>query len=1517
MSVEDRIVSMKFDNSSFQRGVADTLSTLDKLKQALNFGDSKDSMKDLSRSMNEFDGSRMADAVENISSKFSALGAIGFAVIQRLTNAGLDFAKSAVKNVIDPILEGGKRRAVNMEQAKFMLSGAGLDVEKTMDSALKAVEGTSYGLDAAAKAAGQFGASGIEAGDQMTKSLRAIAGVAAMTNTSYEEMSDIFTTAAGKGVVGNMELMRISQRGLNVTAKLGEQLGITQEEVKELAREGKLSFEDFAQHMDDAFGEHATKANETYTGSLANLKTAMGRVGNLYYTPQLEQQRLLFVSLAGVIKKLQVGLEPLINVFVQLRRISNESLVSFLDNFDASNINQALDTLAHAMVHVYVAAQQFLGIVRDAFREVFPPSQGSIIIKIADAILKFSESLKMGEGTANSVKNVFKGLFSIFKIGFAIIGVVAKLVMHLGKTLLSLLGPATSVAGGIGELIFKFQDMLLEGGALERFFIKVHNAISALGRQLITAKTWLQDLFSDGIPGAALVTKGLDAIKNAFSSVESEGSKTAGFIGRLKDVFGAIGGFFVRVGGMVRSGISSLWSAIGAIWKDIAGGASEVFSGDNFLPAMGVASVGALAAVGAMLARVIKNFRLDLGQLGFMDAIKETFSQLTDTLSTMQAAIKSEIIMKIAKALALLTASVVVLSFIDPGKIASSLAALAAGLGGLTLAMDKMIAMSKLVNPATLAAIGTSLVLLAGAALALSLAMLVLARLSWEDLAKGLLTLGIMVQGLSTVMQGLAANQAGMIKAAFSLVVFSIAVSAMAAAVALFAMMEWETLIRGLAGAGAAVGLLVVAINYIKPDQINKVGFGLLLFSFALKGMESAIQGFAAMDMGSLVKGLAGFGLTLAMVVIALQSLPTNMQDKAVGMLIMAGAILIMGQAVKMIGSLPFGDLVKGLLGMGLTLGMLVIAANALTGAVAGAANMIIMAGAMVIMSKALQMLGQLSIGQIVTGLLAMVGVLVIFGLSALVLAPIIPVLALLGVSLALLGAGFMMFSMGALLAVKAFALLAAVGVAGTAALIASLFMLAKALPGIISTFISGLGGVISALVGLIPQFVGAIGTMLTSVLELIRTLVPEIVETLGTILIGIMDLIRTNVPEFIKLGVEILIAFLTSIRDNMFEIVILAAEIMESFINGITEKVPDLAAAVTNLIVTFINTIAANLGSIIAAGVNLLVSFINGISATIGQIAGAVANLIITFITSVGTHMGRVVSTAVDMLVQFIAGISNNVSKIVAAVTALVTEFIDAVSDSANRFILSGTNAIIKFINGMAESSVRITNAIGRAILSVINGIRSAIDKYAPQIRDAGVKLAGSLLDGMTGGLASKAGGFLSGLRDLGGRAVSTVGNAIGSNSPAKKFIPLGASIPEGIVVGINKKSSYLDNSLSKMGRSMVESMSKALEGLESTDEFNPQIRPVLDLDGVMKDAKAINSLLPDPTMSTSYQNAVSISNSQGPSSSQPEQVVDNRPSETTFIQNNYSPEALSVADIYRNTKSQFAMAKEELEIA
>jgi hypothetical protein len=65
--------------------------------------------------------------------------------------------------------------------------------------------------------------------------------------------------------------------------QMGEVLGKTEGQIHEMAAAGELDFATFADAMDKAFGAHATRANETYTGSLANMHAAMSRLAPLLW----------------------------------------------------------------------------------------------------------------------------------------------------------------------------------------------------------------------------------------------------------------------------------------------------------------------------------------------------------------------------------------------------------------------------------------------------------------------------------------------------------------------------------------------------------------------------------------------------------------------------------------------------------------------------------------------------------------------------------------------------------------------------------------------------------------------------------------------------------------------------------------------------------------------------------------------------------------------------------------------------------------------------------------------------------------------------------------------------------------------------------------------------------------------------------------------------------------------------------------------------------------------------------
>jgi tape measure domain-containing protein len=316
VSIDNRVVHLGFDNAQFEAGVSKSMSTLDKLKAKLDFKKESTGLTGLQSALNNVDFSAMARGIEYLEYRFSAMGIAGMNVVNKITNSLINGAKHLEQATIGQIKTGGWNRAMNLANAQFTIEGLKLDWDEMLKSINYGVQDTAYGLDSAAKAASSLAASGVDykesidgANDSlMHTSLRAISGVAAMTNSSYDDIAHVFTTVAGQGRLMSEQLNSLAARGMNAAATLGEQLGKTEAEVRDMVSKGQIDFEMFATAMDDAFGEHAKEANKTFTGALSNMKAALSRIGAIFATPVINKTNTFFIALTGKIKEVQKAL---------------------------------------------------------------------------------------------------------------------------------------------------------------------------------------------------------------------------------------------------------------------------------------------------------------------------------------------------------------------------------------------------------------------------------------------------------------------------------------------------------------------------------------------------------------------------------------------------------------------------------------------------------------------------------------------------------------------------------------------------------------------------------------------------------------------------------------------------------------------------------------------------------------------------------------------------------------------------------------------------------------------------------------------------------------------------------------------------------------------------------------------------------------------------------------------------------------------------------------------------------
>lgn len=179
-------------------------------------------------------------------------------------------------------IKGGIDRALNIEDAQAKLRGLGHDansVKTIMDSALTAVKGTAFGLDAAATAAASAVAAGIKPGQELTRYLSLAGDAATIAGTSFQEMGSIFGKVQTQQRAYTQELNMLADRGIPIYQWLQEELGVTQEALREMVAKGEVDAKTYFSAIEKNIGGAALESGKTTRGSWANMQAAMSRVG--------------------------------------------------------------------------------------------------------------------------------------------------------------------------------------------------------------------------------------------------------------------------------------------------------------------------------------------------------------------------------------------------------------------------------------------------------------------------------------------------------------------------------------------------------------------------------------------------------------------------------------------------------------------------------------------------------------------------------------------------------------------------------------------------------------------------------------------------------------------------------------------------------------------------------------------------------------------------------------------------------------------------------------------------------------------------------------------------------------------------------------------------------------------------------------------------------------------------------------------------------------------------------------
>ena len=424
--------------------------------------------------------------------------------------------------------------------------------------------------------------------------------------------------------------------------------------------------------------------------------------------------------------------------------------------------------LVQGLGNAFHALSAVINVIKEAFHEVFPPSgtgTTTALINMATAFDNFTKALIPSKQTLSELKTIFVGLFSAVKI---VIDVIKALVDGIFQ-----IGGASKSAGG-GFLAF---------------IAKIASFITGI-RKAIESGTALQTFFR---------TLG----KVIAFPIE--------FIGHFLGALGGMGGALNKATG----GLQGFIQKIEDLFKNVATLIGKGLQDGNF---SAVASLLNHLLVGSILV-VIRNFLKGFGQAsgggaGIFAGIKESLEGLVNTFKVMQDSLKADILEKIGIAIGVLAVSLLLLSFIPFPALTKSLGAVTIMFTNLLAALAVMTKISGAIGIVRMVAIGVALNLLAGAILILSGAVAILAQFSWEQIAKGLSAITVLLGELVATTALMTTDAPGVVATSVALNLLAVAINIMALAVGHLGKMNIGELVKGI---GAIAALLAY------PGRVHQV----------------------------------------------------------------------------------------------------------------------------------------------------------------------------------------------------------------------------------------------------------------------------------------------------------------------------------------------------------------------------------------------------------------------------------------------------------------------------------------------------------------------------------------------------------------------------------------------------------------------------------------------------------------------------------------------------------------------
>lgn len=903
--IEQRVVQMRFDNAQFEKGIKQSYESLDQFEKKLNMKGAAKGLEEVQRAANQVSLDNLVAQTDKVGGKFDAMAVIAISALNRITNSAITMGTNLVKSLsLDQVSSGFSKYEAKVASVQTLVNATGRsveDIEGYMQKLMWFSDETSYNFSDMSRALGTMVSSGGDI-DRLVPLITGFANSVSFVGKGATEFSRAMiqlTQGYGRNALMLEDWKSIEQtlggakQLKEVFIQVGEELG--------KIRQGELDIGTFneslrdkwldQQVMEEALGRWGQMTEEAYKmideGIVDNASEAYEILSETYDDYRIRaakaaQEAKSFSEAIDATKdavssgwmasfdiifgnyeeavELWTGLTNILwDVFASSAEARNEMLQEWKDE---GGRTAAIEAITVAFENLW----SVVTVVKEAFRDVFPPMTGKRLAELTKAVNEFFKELTPSEEALNSIRVAFKGL----------------------------LLPVKLVVTAIKIAIVAFAELVKAGA-------KFVDKIIAWPSKFATVEEALKDLFGDerGHRLAEALTKIVERLTGAFTKLttatdgasESFASKA---FRNILSVFNALVDILKTIGGGLLDGVifgleflANLdFSSFTNFFKSIGTYISQFVRDLDF--SSPIEFCKSLWKVAGDLVDKLKQLASGLDLVAWAAQFGPVGENLTGIFEGLAGAIQ-QLIGKLtpAKILVFGFGVSLVAVFFNLSKaievftkVAEGLAGVIGGINGLIKAVTQRIKGSKIIQAAILIAT------LAGA-------MLLLSKIPADQLLAVAGSLAIVMGALLAFSAGMAVVNEQLVKtprAAKNLTIISGALMAV----------------------GASALLLAGALKILESVDIAGIGWKIVALLAVVGGMVGAavLLGKYAKEMDKTAVYLLGAAVSVLLLSKALEKISqVDLSESAPNLVILIAALWALSKVAKSMGRVKFGSM--------------------------------------------------------------------------------------------------------------------------------------------------------------------------------------------------------------------------------------------------------------------------------------------------------------------------------------------------------------------------------------------------------------------------------------------------------------------------------------------------------------------------------------------------------------------------------------------------------------------------------